>query len=1033
VRRAEEALVRVRDLAGRARGTAFHVDHQGTLLTSHEVVDGATGLLLTWPGGATRRLAADAVTGLPEYGLALLHTDALLPPLALAGGGGTRLVHLRVDDHALQGGVAGLVTARYAAADRFHLVADVWLLELDQAPYGLPVQAAGTPVLDAETGAAVAVATVALRSRRRGAVLAVPLRAAAGQQAVADLLARNSATVPAHGRALNLAGVLDLAAATLPTTLASTAPGPDPDLYPASDRPPADCPDPDRPVLALVGEPGSGRTAELAALARQRSRSAHRMPTVWLRGAELQAGDGSLLDAVDRVLRRSEQYLRGTTSGVKAERACRIAAGAHRPLLVVLDAPEEMPGDLHDRWDEWTTATGRALRRVGAQLVIGCRAEFWEQAGPLFPVEDLVGTGSPPQLRPAEPSAAGQRPLLRQLLAEIRAAAPALPASPAPTRAQLFGARVDLACLRIAEQLTGAPAPAGAVRRRAAAAAGRLHEAARRMLGPGGGALGRADFDEIFPWETGWAQAVLAEGLLGPAGPGYRFAHEELGEWLQGGHLDLATALDALLGDGLPTGPAAEPAPGRIHPAVRGAHRRGGPRGHPVPAPEPPPAVPAPRPVPHHRIGPVREALLRLAGADGDPESTDPDAADPGALEPWLSRLVLRLDGPDAATPGTDAHWWTRTLLTSVLLGLPDAAPHLPLLRTLAERMAHRAAETGGQPLPLSFWADLPLPVADRIDLLKLPARSGEPAAPDAIGRLVRGDPVASLRALCRWFRDERVADAAVHLLRAHRRFALDDLTEALVDAAHPRADALLRELAGTEPSAMCRATDRWAHDPRPERHVAAAVHGPSVRAESEPDRSLLRFAAETLLTRDGEPNLHGAALALLVADPLTRGRHLPAAVAHYAAGEQLLTARQLLPALDTHTALVLSGYAVRMRRPGEEAAAILDTLGTAAAPRAQAAVVRLVADHLGRRPEAAAQVAAWLAARTRQTPSERATLLPFVRDLAAGHPDPVLAAFRSALADDPTPLGRELAAVLGAAPHSDEPMQASDQAHGRL
>ena len=1023
MQRAEDAQVRVRDLAGRARGTAFHVDHQGTLLTAHEVVDGVQDLLLTWPGGATRRLSADAFTQLPEHGLALLHTDALLPPLALAGGSGTRLVSLHVDDSTLQGGVAGLVTARYAAVERFHLVADVWLLELEQAPYGLPVQAAGTPVLDAETGAVVAVTTVALRGRRRGAVLAVPLRAAVGHRAVADLLARNAATVPAHGRALNLAGVLDLAAATLAPAAVTPALGPD--------LPAAAGPGPDRPILALVGEPGDGRTEELRALVRQRSGAAHRLPTIWLRGAELQTGDGSLLDAVDRVLRRSEQFLRGTVSGVKAVRVCRIAAAAHRPLLIVLDAPEEMPSELHDRLDEWSAETARLLRRAAAQLVIGCRAEFWEQTGYLFPVEDLEGAGRPPHLRPGPVQ---PNPLLARLFGELRAATPALPADPLPTRAELFGARVDLACLRIAEKLPAPSGSAGAIRRLAAAAAGRVHEAARRMLGPGEGALGRADFDEVFPWDQGWAQAVLAEGLLTPAGPGYRFAHDELGEWLQGGHLDLASALDALLGDGLPSGLTGGSAPERTHPVARGAHRRGGPRGHAVPAPRPPYPAPLPRPVPHHRIGPVREALLRLA------DDTDLQG-DTGDLDPWLSRLVLRLDGPDAATPGTDAYWWTLNLLTTVLLRLPDARPYLPLLRTLAERMAYREAEAGPQPFPLSFWTDLPLPVVDRVELLRLLSRSGAAGPSDAVGRLIRSDPTAVLPAVCRWLHDERVADTAVQLLRAHRRVALDDLAEALVEAAHPRADELLRELAATEPSALCRAVDRWTHDPRPERHVAAAVHAPWVAAESDADRSLLRFAAETLLARDTERNLHGAALAVLVADPESRGRHLPEAVARYAADDPLLTPRQLAAALDSHPALVLSGYAARMRRPGEEAGAILRTLGDVPAPRAQAAVVRLVADHLAHRPEAAAQVADWLVARTRRAPSERGTLLPFVRDIAAGQPAPVRGAFLDALAGNPAPLARELAAVLRAearaeartGPRSDEPMQASDPAHGRL
>jgi hypothetical protein len=422
--------------------------------------------------------------------------------------------------------------------------------------------------------------------------------------------------------------------------------------------------------------------------------------------------------------------------------------------------------------------------------------------------------------------------------------------------------------------------------------------------------------------------------------------------------------------------------------------------------PPPAPAATGGIPVPGHRIGPVREALLRAA---------EPEA--------HLSRLVLRLDGPEAAPPGSAPQWWAVNLLTSVLLRLPDAAAHLPLLRSLAARMSTHPEP----PVPTRFWTDLPLPTPARLDLLRELARGGDPAPLDAVADLLRADPAEAVPALCGWLRDEQLAASAVHLLRAHRRVALDDLAEALVTAAHPRADALLRELAVIEPSALCRAVDRWAHDPRPERHVAAAVHAPAVTPATDPDRALLRFAAEALLARTAEEELHGAALALLVADPETRSRHLPAAVARYAAGDLHLTPGSLLPALDTHTALVLSAYRARLFQPGEEAAAVLRALGTAAAPRARTAVARLVADYLAEHPEAAVPVAGWLEARTRHGSAERAVLLRFVQDLGT-HPEAVRRAFARAL-DGSDPAHRELLSTL----RQLEPMRGSDQPHGTL
>lgn len=124
-------------------------------------------------------------------------------------------------------------------------------------------------------------------------------------------------------------------------------------------------------------------------------------------------------------------------------------------------------------------------------------------------------------------------------------------------RDAVFSAYLDLMCLRTAVRLAAPHGLRGtALRRVAARVAGQLHEAARRCLGPGQGELDRESFESLFPWGTGGgrlgelpgcASAVLTEGLIIPAGAGYRFAHEELGDWLQGAHLDVDAALSALV------------------------------------------------------------------------------------------------------------------------------------------------------------------------------------------------------------------------------------------------------------------------------------------------------------------------------------------------------------------------------------------------------------------------------------------------------------------------------------------------------
>ncbi len=209
---------------------------------------------------------------------------------------------------------------------------------------------------------------------------------------------------------------------------------------------------------------------------------------------------------------------------------------------------------------------------------------------------------------------------------------------------------------------------------------------------------------------TGWATAVLAEGLLVPAGDGYRFAHEELADWIQGTHLDLHEALRALV------------------------HHRGAPH-HPHTLP-----------VPHHRIGPVAEALLLLARQHGVPQ-----------LALTLEELVTALDADPCS-------WWAARLLTEVLTRVPDATPYTDVLRLLADGIAERGGEEprGRGEFGPAFWTALRLPEATRLDLLRrLVLADGPPHEPgprhlDTVARLLAADPTTVQPLLVRWFDDER-------------------------------------------------------------------------------------------------------------------------------------------------------------------------------------------------------------------------------------------------------------------------------------
>ncbi|GHF55222.1 serine protease [Streptomyces morookaense] len=853
---AEDSLVRIRDLAGRVRGTGFLADDRGTLVTSHEAVDGLARLVLHAPGELTCVVGTEDVVPLPECNLALVRTEGLpVPPLPVAaaehvaGGAEVRLRTSRWQTAK----VVGHAEITYTATDRFHLLGSALELSLPgRAQLRLGEEATGGPVLDAATGAVIAVLGTAHHSDRRAGGFAIPLRAAARTAAggpLADLLERNAATVPAYGSELNLAGALHLTATSLGSVV-TPRPWREPVERPDAEREFArfldrgsDAPDePDDPdgadepgcqahVLGLVGDPGTGRTTELGALAARRARGAEPAPTLWLRGADLQVGDESVRDAVARALEAAGRIvaasagaagLVGGTAAPTPEAVAELGHRVGRPLLVLLDCPEEMPPVLAHGLAGWTEATAEWLAATETRMVVACRPEHWEMAGALFPpgmlhtpergpegddpralppcsrmggltsgqaTAVLASYGIPPDA--VDPADAGH-PLALRLLAEIRAALPDGTGGAAPDRWEIFSGYLDLVCLRIAVRLAAARRPplrGTAVRRLAARVAGQVHEAARRCLGPGQGELEREAFEELFPWRTGWASAVLTEGLLVPAGTGYRFAHEEFADWLQGAHLDLDAALYALVHRWYePEGPPAE-APVRL-PSRPGNGPAPAPAGHVPPppgsSPRPtaarrrrrgdPPEPPKPLPVPRHRIGPVIQALLLLARRSGPTELSRRLTALVHAVETLAGARRGGAGYAGHATAVSDPSWWAAHLLGEALLRVPDATPYMGVLRLLAERITALSRAAGGfdndRDRTLGglaefgpwFWLRLKLDLADRLDLLRLLVPADGPprgSAQAAAARVLGGSTAAHAEAAPRGLRGTRPAGAA--------------------------------------------------------------------------------------------------------------------------------------------------------------------------------------------------------------------------------------------------------------------------------
>lgn len=173
-------LVRLYDRAGRPRGTGFAVDHDGTVVTGHEAVDGVDGLLLQGPDERVCVVGAEAVTPLPHAGLALVRTEGLgLAPLPVTARDRIEAgTYVRI----AAGGwrearVLGTTPVTYRAQDRPHHLDAA--LELAIGTAGTEALrtaggAAGGPVLDARTGAVLAVLGTALHTEHRTTGLAVP-------------------------------------------------------------------------------------------------------------------------------------------------------------------------------------------------------------------------------------------------------------------------------------------------------------------------------------------------------------------------------------------------------------------------------------------------------------------------------------------------------------------------------------------------------------------------------------------------------------------------------------------------------------------------------------------------------------------------------------------------------------------------------------------------------------------------------------------------------------------------------------------
>ncbi|MGW3505588.1 serine protease, partial [Streptomyces globisporus] len=266
------------------------------------------------------------------------------------------------------------------------------------------------------------------------------------------------------------------------------------------------------------------------------------------------------------------------------------------------------------------------------------------------------------------------------------------------------------------------------------------------------------------------------------------------------------------------------------------------------------------------------------------------------------------------------------------------------------------------------------------------------------------------------------VAAAAQALLYARRELDLDGLADALIATPHTRAGELLAALAEDEPTALCRAVERWARDEdRPARRSAAARYAGLLqqRVSAEGDRALLRSAAEILLERPEDAGLHAAAHTLLVRDPKARSRHLPGALRAFAAGDPRLPVELLAEVFPSYQEPVLAALRARLARPGDGGGAVLRALAGLDTPALALHVAGLVREYIDAHPDDGTHAAEYVDLRLEHGPAARALLLPLVTGLLRDRPapPPVRTALAAVLAGpgtaDSRPLRAELLEVL--------------------
>jgi hypothetical protein len=561
-------------------------------------------------------------------------------------------------------------------------------------------------------------------------------------------------------------------------------------------------------------------------------------------------------------------------------------------LIIYLDGLNEVPSDICDSIDAWIGRSLQWLDRVGAQLVLSVRPEFWYLVCDLFP--------SPALFRPADGQPAGRAGLCGGYLVEDFT----------EEEAKTAAAKYELADLRLhghelrhpllvrlfwelnEDQPSGHTMPASLVSvyrefiarkcRRIALATHKAARQARQMLDD----LARQAYDsgdyniplgDLYAGDPDVGQGFLDERLFVANSRQARFAFDEIAELLQADFVNVEEELNRL----------ASAAPGDAASVMREravafalllAEERGD-------------AEPLARAVarlvdifaeqPSGRIDVILSRVL--------PNLAQPDSLEASLLK--LSRAIVALNSP---------YWgytWLGWFPPRLSLG-----PRFRLLRVLARAEHYYDWEP-------KHWEQM---------------RPGHPGSWDSFfsiaGPAFARDPQGSVRELLQWFGDgarlrggsSSVRDVAQGLIYLYRRPVFDWICEELLSQGGQEKRSFFITLAEKDPAAMLPVLAGWAPTLDPLRRQWTAVAAWRIYTTHGADadiRAKLCSTARELrkVNKHDQPGL--AALEILYLADETRAEVLSEAISAFRRKDPMIDAYILVSGLRTHRQEVLDAF----------------------------------------------------------------------------------------------------------------------------